>query len=135
MSAIRFFAAATLATVFAAAHAATGKDVNLDGSTAVKKPTLAASADSQLRTADVPSVKTDPAGATSVKAQADAEMASRDARTTGPRLQVQRQNLKENQAERAIAQQATPASIDHDTAYGDIEHTEQLANVKISVKK
>ncbi len=133
MSAIRFFAAATLATIFAAAHAAPGKDVNLDGSP--KKPTLSANADQQLRTADVPSVRTDPAGATSVKAKADAEMASRDARTTGPRLQLQRQNLKNNQAERAIAQQATPASIDHDTAYGDIEHTEQLANVKISVKK
>ena len=133
MTTPRFLAAATLALLAAAVHAAPGQDVNLDGSAKqAKKPTLAATANGQLRSADVPSVKTDPA---SVKAQADADMANRDARARGPRLQVQRQNLKGDDARRALAQQATPNSIDRATANGDIDHTEQVTNLKISVKK
>ena len=133
MTTPRFLAAATLALLAAAVHAAPGQDVNLDGSAKqANKPTLAATANGQLRSADVPSVKTDPA---SVKAQADADMANRDARARGPRLQVQRQNLKGDDARRALAQQATPNSIDRATANGDIDHTEQVTNLKISVKK
>jgi hypothetical protein len=99
------------------------------------KSTLAASANSQLRLSGVPSVRTDPQGAESVKAKADADLAARDARDKRPRLQVQRQNLKGADAKRAIAAQTTPNTIDHDTAYGDKDHTEQVTNLKISVKK
>jgi len=99
------------------------------------KSTLAASANSQLRQSGVPSVRTDPQGAESVKAKADADQAARDARDKRPRLQVQRQNLKGADARRAIAAQTTPNTIDHDTAYGDKDHTEQVTNLKISVKK
>ena len=99
------------------------------------KSTLAASANSQLRLSGVPSVRTDPQGADSVKAKADADIAARDARDKRPRLQVQRQNLKGADARRAIAAQTTPNTIDHDTAYGDKDHTEQVTNLKISVKK
>ena len=133
MNTPRFLATATLALLAAAVHAAPGQDVNLDGSTgAHRKPTLSSTANHQLRTDDVPSVKTDPA---SVKTQADADIAARDARARGPRLQVQRQNLKGDDAARAMAQQATPNSIDRATANGDIQHTEQVTNLKISVKK
>ena len=132
MSSNRFFLAALL-TLATAAQAASGQDVNLDGSTAKhKKPTLAGAANHQLRQADVPSARTAPVD---VKAQADADMASRDARAKGPRLQVQRQNLKGDAAERALAQQATPNSIDRATANGDIDHTEQVTNLKITIKK
>ena len=125
--------AAALVALGTAAHAAPGQDVNLDGSVRTqKKPTLAANANHQLQQAAVPSVKNEPVD---VKAQADADMASRDARAKGRRLQVQRQNLKGPDAAHAIAQQTTPNTIDHDTAYGDIDHTEQLTNVKISIKK
>ncbi len=133
MNTPRFLAAVTLALLAAAVHAAPGQDVNLDGSAKPhKKPTLASTANGQLRAADVPSVKTDPA---SVKAKADADIADRDARPRGRRLQVQRQNLKGDDAARALAQQATPNSIDRATANGDIDHTEQVTNLKITLKK
>lgn len=131
---IRFLmAAAALAALAAAAQAAPGQDIALDGSTdATKKPTLAAAANKQLRQADVPSVKTAPVG---VKAQADADLAARGARAKGRRLEVHRQNLKGDDAARAIQQQTTPNTIDRATAYGDKDHTEQVTNLKVTVKK
>jgi len=105
-----------------------------DSSPTVHKPSLSAKADAQLRQADVPSASTDPARA-SVAAQAQADMAARDARTKGPRLQVQRQNLKEDDAARALQQQTTPNTIDRATAIGDKDHTEQVTNLKVTLKK
>ena len=133
MRPIRFLVAAALMAAGAAAQAAGGQDVNLDGSAQPhKKGPLAAAAASQLRKDDVPPAKTEPVG---VKAQADADIAARDARAKGPRLKVQRQNLKGKDAARAIAAQRTPNTIDHDTAYGDKDHTEQVTDLKITVKK
>ena len=133
MSKIRLFAAAAAMALAAAAQAAPGQDVNLDGSPRPhKKTTLAATANRQLLADAVPSAKTEPVD---VKAQADAEMASRDARAKGPRLEVHRQNLKGDDARRALAQQANPNTIDRATANGDIEHTEQVTNVKVTLKK
>ena len=134
MSRIPLMMAAALLALGTAAHAAPGQDVNLDGSVKThKKATLAAAANKQLREDEVPSVKAQPVD---VKSQADADIAARDARTKGRRLQVQRQNLKGDDAARAIAQQTTPNTIDHDTAYGgDKDHTEQVTNLKISIKK
>jgi hypothetical protein len=128
MSKIPFLLAASLVALASAVHADdTAKPAN--------KSSLAASANSQLRLADVPSVKTDPDSAQSVKAQADADMASRDARDKGPKLVVKRENLKGNQAKRAMEQRATPNSIDHDIAYGDKDHTEQVTDLKVQLKK
>jgi hypothetical protein len=133
MRKIRFLVAAALAALGVAAHAAGGQDVNLDGSAqAHRKPTLATAANRQLAQASVPSAKTEPVD---VKAQADADIAARDARARGPRLKVSRQNLKGDDAKRAIAQRTTPNTIDHETAYGDIDHTEQVTNVKVELKK
>ena len=133
MSKTRLLAAVAALALAAAAQAATGQEVNLDGSApSHREPTLAASANHQLRQDDVPSAKATPVD---VKAQADADMAARDARAKGPRLQVRRQNLKGDEARRAIAQQANPNTIDRATANGDIEHTEQVTNLKITVKK
>jgi hypothetical protein len=132
MSTPKFLLAAALVAIAAAAQAATGQDVNLDGSTPHKKPTLAGTANRQLRQADVPSAKTEPVD---VKAQADADIANRDARAKGRRLEVKRQNLKGADAARAIAQQTTPNTIDHDTAYGNKDHTEQLTDLQITLKK
>jgi hypothetical protein len=131
----RIFAIATLALAAAAAHAAPGQEINLDGSTKVqgKKPTLATTANRQLTAASVPSVTTDPAG--SVKVKADADQAARNGRTQGRRLVVSRQNLKGDDAARAIRQQTNPNTIDHSTANGDIEHTEQVTNLKMQLKK
>lgn len=131
MNKISLLMAAALLAIGTAAPAAPG-DIDLDGSVKHNKPTLAANANTQLQQAAVPSAKTAPVD---VKAQADAEIAARQARSKGPRLQVQRQNLKGSDAAHAIARQTTPNTIDHDTAYGDIDHTEQLTDVKISVKK
>ena len=133
MSKIQLMMAAALLAVGAAAQAAPGQDVNLDGSAGThKKTTLAATADKQLRQDDVPSVKTEPAD---VKARADADIAARDARAKGPRLEVHRQNLKGDAAARAIRQQTNPNTIDRATAYGDKDHTEQVTNLKVTVKK
>jgi hypothetical protein len=133
MRLLRFLAAAGLVAAGATALAAGGRDVDTNGSAPPhRKPTLATAVDHQLRANDVPSTRTDPA---SVKAQADADMAARDARAKGPRLKVQRQNLKGKDAARAIAAQTTPNTIDHDTAYGNKDHTEQVTNLKITVKK
>jgi hypothetical protein len=134
MRPIRFLAAAALTAAGAAALAAGGQDVNLDGSAQPhKKGPLAAAAASQLRQDDAPSPATTPP--VGVKAQADADIAARDARAKGPRLKVQRQNLKGQEAAREIAARRTPNTIDHDTAYGDKDHTEQVTDLKISVKK
>jgi hypothetical protein len=128
MSKIRILAAAALMALGGGAHAA---DVALDGSPAPgSKPTLASTANRQLQQADVPSVKTDPA---SLKAKADADIAERN--TRGRRLQVQRQNLKGDAAAREIAAHTTPNTIDHDTAYGDKDHTEQVTDLKLTLKK
>jgi len=129
MSKIPFFLAASLLALASVVHAAD------DNAKTPKKPTLAANANTQLREADVPSVKTDPQGAQSVKAQADAEMAARDARDKGPKLVVKRENLKGNQAARAMQQRANPNTIDHDIAYGDKDHTEQVTDLKVQLKK
>jgi hypothetical protein len=131
MNKIPSFLAITLIAVGAAAHAAPGPDVNLDGSSGpVKKPTLASAANHQLRQNAVPSVKKAPVD---VKAQADADIAARDARAKGPHLEVHRQNLKGDDAKRAM--QSNPNTIDRATANGDIDHTEQVTNLKVTVKK
>ena len=86
----------------------------------------------QLRRDDVPSARAEPVD---LKAQADADMVARDARAKGPRLRVQRQNLKGADAARAIRQRTTPNTIDRATAYGDKDHTEQVTDLKVTVKK
>ncbi len=48
---------------------------------------------------------------------------------------MQRQNLKGDDAKRAIAARTTPNTIDHDTAYGDMDHTEQVTDLKLTLKK
>ena len=126
-----------LSLLLAASLVALGSGVHAADDTAKpqKKPTLAATANTQLRESDVPSVKTDPQGAQSVKAQADADMAARDARDKGPRLVVKRENLKGNQAARAMQQRSNPNTIDRETANGDIDHTEQVTDLKVQLKK
>ncbi len=133
MRTIRFLTAATLLALAGAAQAAPGQDVNLDGSARThKKAALSATADRQLQRADVPSAKV---AASGVKAKADADMAARDGRARGPRLQVQRRNLKGDDAARALAQRANPNTVDRATAYGDKDHTEQVTDLKVTIKK
>ena len=129
MSRLSLLLAASLVALGSGVHAAD------DNAQPQKKPTLAATANTQLRESDVPSVKTDPQGAQSVKAQADADIAARNARDKSPRLVVKRENLKGNQAARAKLQQTNPNTIDHDTAYGDKDHTEQVTDLKVQLKK
>ena len=129
MSKISILLAASLVALGSGVHAAD------DAAKPASKPSLATTANTQLRQADVPSVKTDPQGAQSVKAQADADMASRNARDKGPRLVLKRENLKGNQAARAMEQRANPNTIDHDIAYGDKDHTEQVTDLKVQLKK
>ena len=129
MSRTAFFLAASLVALGSTVHAA--DDTAKPGA----KPTLATTTNRQLRQDDVPSVKTDPNGAQSVKAQADADLAARDARDKGRRLQVRRENLKGNQAARAMEQRANPNTIDRDVAYGDKDHTEQVTDLKVQLKK
>jgi hypothetical protein len=132
MSKIHFLGAALLA-FSAVASAAPGATVNLDGSTNTRQkgPTLAASASRQLQNANVPSTNTDPVD---IKAAADADMAKRDSRVK-PHLKAERQNLKGKDAARAIAEQQNPSTLDREMANGNIDHTEQVTNLKVYIKK
>jgi hypothetical protein len=95
-------------------------------------PTLAASAARSLRDADVPSAQSDPQ---TLKARADADLARRGATPgAGPRLQAQRENLKGRDAAAELARRHDPSTYDRDIATGDIDHTQQAADLKISVK-
>ena len=134
MNTIRILAAAGLIACAAAAQAAPGTAVNLDGSTtnAHRKASLATAAGRQLQANDVPSTKSDPVD---VKAQADADIARREGKSTAPRLVAERQNLKGDAAKRAIAQQHNASTYDRDIAMGDKDHTEQVTNLKVYLKK
>jgi hypothetical protein len=131
MSPTRILMAAVLLALGTAAFAA---DPAWDAASAPqRKATLAARANRQLKQDAVPSVKTDPDGSLAVRA--DADLASRAADDRRPRLHVERQNLKGPEAAKAIAQQANPNTIDHDTAYGDKDHTQQVTNLKVTLKR
>ena len=95
----------------------------------IKGPTLAASANRALAHDAVPSVRNEPVD---LKAQADADLARRDA---APRLKATRENLKDDDAKHAIAQQQKPSTYDRDIQMGDKDHTEQVTDVKVFVKK
>jgi len=131
MNPTRILAATALLALGAAASAAAPPQ---DAASAPRpRATLASRASHQLRQADVPSVRTDPDG--SLAARADADLASRAADDRRPRVHVERQNLKGAAASKAIAQQTNPNTIDHDTAYGDKDHTQQVTNLKVTLKK
>ena len=94
----------------------------------IKGPTLAASANRALLKDDVPSVRDDPG----VKAQADADLARRDVR---PQVKATRENLKGSEAAHALAQQHRPSTYDREIQMGDKDHTEQVTDLKVFVKK
>jgi len=95
----------------------------------LKGPTLAASANRALAADDVPSVRDHPVTA---KQAADADLARRNAQ---PRLKAQRENLKEDAAAQALARRQKPSTYDRDIQMGDKDHTEQVTDVKVFVKK
>lgn len=95
----------------------------------IKGPTLAASANRALAADDVPSVRDRPMTA---KQAADADLARRNAQ---PRLKAQRENLKEDAAAQALARRQKPSTYDRDIQMGDKDHTEQVTDVKVFVKK
>jgi hypothetical protein len=133
-SALLLFAAAAAA---AAAPPSPAASVNLDGSTSratARGPTLAASVSRQLRQDDVPSRTLRP-GASELAAQAEADLAARDAARRAPRLKAERQNLKGRQAAQELARRQTPATYDRDIARGDKDHTQQVTNLHVYVQK
>jgi hypothetical protein len=87
-----------------------------------------------LRPTDVPSVKTDPVEREGARPTPTWPAATRA--PSGPRLQVQRQNLKGDAAAHAPSRSGPrPTRIDRATANGDIDHTEQVTDLKITLKK
>jgi hypothetical protein len=94
-----------------------------------RRSSLAITASRQLNANDVNS-RANPTP--DLKTQADADLARRDAR---PRLKAERQNLKEDEAARAIAQQHNQATYDRDISRGDKDHTEQSTSLKVYLKK
>lgn len=131
MSPTRILTAAALLALGTAANAA-GHAPDA-ASAPQRKATLAARANHQLRQDDVPSVKTDRDDSLAARARADVASDAADDRR--PRLHVERQNLKGPAAAKAIAQRTNPNTIDHDTAYGDKDHTQQVTNLKVTLKK
>ena len=72
-----------------------------------------------------------------MKAKADADMAAaRRARDKGPRLHgaAPEPQGRRRQA-RDRSRTTNPNTIDHDTAYGDMDHTEQVTDLKLTLKK
>lgn len=131
MSPTRILTASALLALVTAVHAADTADAG--ASAPSHKATLAARASHQLREADVPSARTD--ADASLAAKANADQAARAAADDRPRLHVERQNLKGPAAAKAITQQTNPNTIDHDTAFGDKDHTQQVTNLKVTLKK
>jgi len=110
-------------------HAADAAPASAAALHPVKGPTLAASANRALVADDVPSVRDQPVTA---KQAADADLARRNAQ---PRLKAQRENLKEDAAAQALARRQKPSTYDRDIQMGDKDHTEQVTDVKVFVKK
>jgi hypothetical protein len=132
MNQFRVLASAAVLAAAAAAGAAMGQSVNLDGSVSTNsdsKASLAGVAASSLQRANVPSTKTAPID---VKAAADADIKKRNNR---PRLKAERENLKGDDAKRAIAEQQNPSTYDRSIQNGDIDHTEQVTDLKVTIKK
>ena len=132
MNQFRIIASIAIVAAATGAGAAMGQSVNLDGSVSTnspKKPTLAATAASSLAHANVPSTKTDPID---LKTAADADIKKRNGI---PHLQARRENLKGDDAKRAIAERQNPSTYDRDIQNGDIDHTEQVTDLKVTIKK
>ena len=130
MNSFRVITSVAVLALAAGAGAAIGQTVNLDGSVGTgRKPTLAATAASSLARSNVPSTKTDPVD---LKTAADADIKKRDAL---PRLKAQRENLKGDDAKRAIAERQNPSTYDRSIQNGDIDHTEQVTDLKLTIKK
>jgi hypothetical protein len=141
MNAIRVIAAlaATAAAVCVAApDEAAGTDAAATGRADAARParvhghSAAASAARELRAEDVPSVHNDPKA---LKARADADLAARGLAPPGPRLHAERENLKGPAAAAELARQHKPSTYDRDIANGDIDHTQQVTDLKITLKK
>ncbi len=135
MNTTRIIAAAALLACVAAASAGSGTATDADAAASShpnKKPTLATTAGRQLQADAVPSVTTEPVD---LKAQADADIARRNGVAKPRRLTVERQNLKGDAAARAIAQRQKPSTYDRDIQMGDKDHTEQVTDLKIYLKK
>jgi hypothetical protein len=132
MNQFRIIASIAIVAVTAGTGAAMGQSVNLDGSVSTnsaKKPTLASTAASSLERANVPSAKTGPVD---LKTAADADIKKRNGL---PRLKAQRENLKGDDAKRAIAERQNPSTYDRSIQNGDIDHTEQVTDLKVTIKK
>ncbi|MGN6529221.1 MAG: hypothetical protein ACTHL8_22740 [Burkholderiaceae bacterium] len=137
--AIAALAATTAAVCVAAPDEAAGTGAASTGrASAVRRVPVhphsaAASAARELRANDVPSTRNDPA---TLKARADADLAARGvAPAAGPHLHAERENLKGPAAAAEIARRRKPSTYDRDIANGDIDHTEQVTDLKITVKK
>ena len=130
MNPFRVITSVAVLALAAGTGAAVGQTVNLDGSVATaRKPTLAATAASALARSNVPSTKADPVD---LKTAADADIKKRDGL---PRLKAQRENLKGDDAKRAIAERQNPSTYDRSIQNGDIDHTEQVTDLKVTIKK
>lgn len=132
MTRFRSLVSAGLLAAAALTGAAMGQAVNLDGSVnagPVKRPSLAGTAASSLQSANVPSTKTAPLD---IKTAADADIKKRNSR---PRLKAERENLKGDDAKRALAEQQNPSTYDRSIQNGDIDHTEQVTDLKVTIKK
>ncbi len=129
MNQFRVIASIAVLAAAAGAGAVMAQAVNLDGSVSAnspKKPTIAATAASSLASANVPSTQTD------LKAAADADLKKRNVL---PHVQASRENLKGDAAKRSIAERQNPSTYDRDIQNGDIDHTEQVTDLKVTIKK
>jgi len=68
------------------------------------------------------------------KAQADADIAAREAGSKG-RLKVDKENLTGVAAKKELQKGTMPENYDHSIQMGDKDHTAQVTNVRVYVRK
>jgi hypothetical protein len=79
------------------------------------------------------SAAADATAAHNAKAEADADLAARQAGKKG--LRIDRENLKGAAAKKELEQGTMPENYDHSISMGDKDHTAQVTNVRVYVQK
>jgi len=137
VSTLAFLAFAALAATSVAAPApASGTTVNLDGSADARiNRNMSDSASPPHGPNAANAAANSATSGQNAKAQADADLAARQAGGSERRLKVEKQDLQGKAAGRELQKKQSPANYDHSISMGDKDHTQQVTNVKIYFQK
>jgi hypothetical protein len=80
------------------------------------------------------SAASEAAGSRNAKAEADADLAARQAGDKG-RLKIDKENLQGSAAKKELQKGTLPSNYDHSISMGEKDHTEQVTNVRVYLDK